>query len=81
MNPGMGGDPLGGDMGHKHQPQQHHGMVIEATPYTMDQMYPSPGPPHYGSYMFHHPAQGNCSVYPTGHTTLNQQGVNIDSMS
>lgn len=58
MNPGMGGDPLGGDMGHKHQPQQHHGMVIEATPYTMDQMYPSPGPPHYGSYMFHHPAQG-----------------------
>ena len=55
MNPGMGGDPLGGDMGHK---PQHHGMMIEATPYTMEQMYPSPGPPNYGSFMFHPPGQG-----------------------
>ena len=70
MNPGMGGpDPLTGELVHKAPGQHHGGMMIESTPYSMEQMYPTGhGPPQYpGSYMFHHPGQGKSLVNLTNY--------------
>ena len=66
----MGGpDPLTGELVHKAPGQHHGGMMIESTPYSMEQMYPTGhGPPQYpGSYMFHHPGQGKSLVNLTNY--------------